>query len=175
MAATQTIIAIDDQDFSFPTTLESPPLPLFLDMPPAWWRSTVAASSGENPMKGGEQEEENVRKDFSLSKKEVKNIAQRRSFSCIEGRTKRRDYGDEEEKMDMLWEDFNDDYYKRSCSELSTLGKLEIECLQSLKLSSNKPIKRPAGMVFVMKVLIKKVFLIHNSDNPSLKKLNPHN
>lgn len=173
-------MAKDDQDFSFPTTLEPPP-PRFLELPPIWWR-TSAASHRENPKKDDDDEEdddaggEKLCYLSSLSKGAITHT-QRRSFSCIEGRTKRRDddgdnhgyYDDgdgegEEEKMDMLWEDFNEEY-KRS-RDLSAAGKMELKFVQSMKLT--KAIKRPR-MVVVMKVL-KKVFLLHHSHNSIFKK-----
>ncbi|XP_019184406.1 PREDICTED: uncharacterized protein LOC109179360 isoform X3 [Ipomoea nil] len=156
----------DDQDFSFPATVETPPPPRFLEPPPIWWR-TSAASHRESPKK---EEDDDVDLDsfcyFSSLSKEATIHAQRRSFSCIEGRTKRRDEEEEEddddgeeeeeEKMDMLWEDFNEEY-KRS---------RELKFVQSLKLT--KAVKRPR-MVVVMKVL-KKVFLLHHSHHSIFKK-----
>ncbi|XP_031114581.1 uncharacterized protein LOC116018745 [Ipomoea triloba] len=145
-------MAKDDQDFSFPATVETPPPPRFLELPPVWWR-TSAASHRESPKKG--EDDDNFCYFSSLSKEATH--AQRRSFSCIEGRTKRRDEEEEEEeKMDMLWEDFNEEY-KRS---------RDLKFVQSLKLT--KAVKRPR-MVVVMKVL-KKVFLLHHSHHSIFKK-----
>lgn len=150
------------------------------------------ASRRERLTKGGE----NVGKfdrtnSFSPSVSKKGYYVQRKSFSFVERGAARRkiedDHGsddddddddEEEEKMDMLWEDYFDEEMKRSKVQTISsnnhhhnLGprvknKVECKCVQALKLS--KASKMPGIVVFIN--LLKKVFLIHDSNNhPSFK------
>ncbi|XP_019177666.1 PREDICTED: uncharacterized protein LOC109172879 [Ipomoea nil] len=189
--------ADDDQDFSFPTTTDALLPPRFIESPPLWWTNSVA-SRRERLRKGGENGGKFDRTNsFSplVSKKAY--YVKRKSFSFVEcGLTRRKiieddhskddddedDEDEEEEKMDMLWEDYFDEEMKRgnkvqvgisSSNNHHNLGprgqnnKVECKCVRALKLS--KASKMPS-IVFLIN-LLKKVFLIHDSNNhPSFKK-----
>lgn len=87
---------------------------------------------------------------------------------------------DEEEKMDMLWENLNDDQFSRNCGETaqnsdisSPRRDMQIRCVKALKLSkaSGHIISGKKTSILVFIKVLKKVFLMHNSQraikNPS--------
>lgn len=142
-------------DFSFPTITNS-----FLESPPLWRTTSVASSrlpSSDHNI--ASTKEQNL--DMSPL------ISQRKSFSYIEGAAAMKrmiedeldeDGDEEEEKMDMLWENLNEEMSnqimtKTSCGKDTQKG--EYKCVKSLNLSKSS--KRPS-LVFLIKVL-KKVFL----------------
>ncbi|KAF5725625.1 hypothetical protein HS088_TW23G00351 [Tripterygium wilfordii] len=75
---------------------------------------------------------------------------------------------DEEEKMDMLWEDFNEELLsnRRQSDErlLDPAEMVEMGCFQALKMSQRDSalFSRRPGLVEIIKVL-KKLFLLHNN------------
>ncbi|KAK6775569.1 hypothetical protein RDI58_026570 [Solanum bulbocastanum] len=141
-------------DFSFPTITNTPPR--FLESPPLWRTTSVASSRlCKNP-----NHEENLDMFPLISN----NINQRKSFSHIEGVAAMKrmiedeDEDEEEEKMDMLWENLNEEMSNKIMTKTScgkNTKKVEYKCVKSLNLS--KASKRPS-LVVLIKVL-KKVFL----------------
>ncbi|VVA37914.1 PREDICTED: AT1G71910 [Prunus dulcis] len=168
------------QDFSFPThkfpcTIDSPPL----------WRLSPAASSKVDDQNHSEEEEEEEDDEEEIVNINVKYCDQRRkSFSYIERGTKMvekdqesRDHDHGEEKMDMLWEDFNEELKSRSNTTSDYSGGLSREmlhlgCVKAFKLTKTNGdhalSTRKPSVVAVMKVL-KRLFFLHNSHH-KLKK-----
>ncbi|XP_050233536.1 uncharacterized protein LOC126682020 [Mercurialis annua] len=177
------------QDFSFPTL---PPDPLFsgIDSPPLWRLSPSASPAHNSPRHIIETKQENEDSDDQQEEDEefkdcfpLHKLDQRKSFSWVEKQIskfndERDDESDaKEEKMDMLWENFNDDNssLKRSGSTsrfdyvydrnddhdpMTNTG-----CVQSLRLSKTGTKKSAApGFVVFIKIL-KKLFLLHNSNH----------
>ncbi|KAL6962039.1 hypothetical protein U1Q18_036994 [Sarracenia purpurea var. burkii] len=170
-------------DFSFSTTADISPC--LIGSPPLWHRSTLSTVSlreepqTEAPKRDFGFEDENGH--FAAAKSI--NSRQRKSFSYIErggGARATRDDGDEEEaeKMDVLWEDFNEEIWstRRSGIEYSDTspGRAgDFGCVGALKFSRTGGggtvfSSKKRGVVVFMKVL-KKVFLIQNS-HPSLRR-----
>lgn len=160
-------MATAEEDFSFPaTTTDSPPR--FIDSPPLWRCSPSPAPSPtaghekREKLKGKEVDDEEKFNLWSFQKFRARSIDKKNSNSHDE---------DEEEKMDMLWEDLNDEF-SRSCgkmaqnSDTSSPGReVQINCVKALKLSkANGHMlsgKKPSILVFIK--VLKKVFLMHNS------------
>ncbi|XP_057975197.1 uncharacterized protein LOC131162600 [Malania oleifera] len=135
-------------DFSFPAVADA--FPRFAESPPLWRPSSADERANE-----------------------------RRSFSCMEMNSKRthtQDQGEEEEKMDMLWEDFNDELMlRRSCEacrarcDSSDRDAAELGCVGPLKMTKRSgaavlPGRKP-GVVVFMKAL-KKLFVLHHFHRP---------
>lgn len=155
-------MATAEEDFTFPNS--SPPR--FLDSPPLWRRSTASRHEGED-----------VERIFNFP-----------SFQELRGSTSDHDHernctishdeGDQDqEKMDLLWEDLNDDQFSRNRgkaaeedSDISSPRReeqVQIKCVKTLKLSKAKVNghiisgKKTSILVFIK--VLKKVFLMHNS------------
>ena len=142
-----------------------------MDSPPLW-HSSPAASSGP----ATREDRETTAKEGERKHSEIGQI---RSFSCIQtgGRKtakrgeERGGDGDGEERMDLLWENFNEDLARSRSSRFENDDRqiVEIGCnVQAVKKSrtsrnggghNNKP-----AMVMVLKVL-KKLFLTHSHSN----------
>ncbi|KAH0776044.1 hypothetical protein KY290_007455 [Solanum tuberosum] len=144
-------------DFSFPTITNTPPR--FLESPPLWRTTSVASSRVQKSP--NHDHEENLDMSSLISNKS-NNINQRKSFSHIEGVAAMKrmieDEDEEEEKMDMLWENLNEEMSNKIMTKTScgkNTKKVEYKCVKSLNLS--KASKRPS-LVVLIKVL-KKVFL----------------
>lgn len=108
------------------------------------------------------------------------------SHSNFNGGDGKSELGEDEEKMDMLWEDFNDEPRRSSDRREGKRAKARFEdsairydsdsdaremgdlcCVQALKMSKTGSMmhhRRP-GVLVILKVL-KKLFLIHNSHCP---------
>nr|XP_027093645.1 uncharacterized protein LOC113714047 [Coffea arabica] len=176
-----------EEDFSFPTTTDTPPR--FIESPRLWRTTSLVSPSHETPK--GEDDAEGFK--FlcycTSNDKKSKSAFQRKSFSHIECGMKTRrhedgnfgsdheDEDDQKEKMDMLWEDFNEEFSRNSKSSpssmadsdhqhMSMMKMLNFGCVQPpLKLS--RPNKKPSILEF-MKVL-KKRFLLQNSHRSTKK------
>ncbi|KAK6257896.1 hypothetical protein QUC31_001355 [Theobroma cacao] len=152
------------EEFSFPTTAAL--YPCGIDSPPLWRLSPAASPDVFLDRKAKEcstREEEDCFPDRPEKKHQ-----ERKSFSYVEKgskvSSKKVAAEDEEEKMDLLWEDFNEEL-PTSRSSRSSGDMVELGCAQALKLSKNNaamfPPRRP-GMLVFMRVL-RKLFLVHNS------------
>ncbi|KAL2231906.1 uncharacterized protein LOC105177640 [Sesamum indicum] len=142
-------MATAEEDFSFPaTTTDSPPR--FIESPPLWRHSPSPTSHHQKPEKSRDKRVEDEEK-FSFQPSLL--------------------HEDEEEKMDMLWEDLNDES-SRSCgkmeqnSDIPSPGReVQVSCVKALKLSKANG-GRLSGKKLDILVLInvlKKVFLMHSS------------
>lgn len=121
---------------------------------------------------------------FLSCESDAKPLAYRRSFSSVTGAVKVADAlnvsalsDDEggrgklvsnEEKMDMLWEDFNEDLYRFSCELKDSKGKPGLIARGSsmdfcvLKRASSLLPRRKPGLAMMLKML-KKMFLIQQN------------
>jgi hypothetical protein len=153
------------EDFSFPIIEDN--FPCTIDSPPLWHLSPTASPPNGSSAKG----EDDDKDCFPIK------YSQRKSFSCVEGGSGKlvindgKEEDDEEEKMDMLWEDFNEELSK-TCSSRSNIksssrdNMLGFGCVKALTTSKNNTSAtlstRKPGIVVIMKVL-KKFFLLQNS------------
>ncbi|KAF3682009.1 hypothetical protein FXO38_01463 [Capsicum annuum] len=150
-----------EEDFSFPTITNTPPR--FLESPPLW-RTTSVASSRLQKTASTKGEDHDQEENLDILSPLSNYINQRKSFSYIEGANAMKrliedDDEEEEEKMDMLWENLNEEISnkiktKTSCGKDHT-KKVEYKCVKSLNLS--KASKRPTLLVLIK--VLKKVFL----------------
>ncbi|XP_021647529.2 uncharacterized protein LOC110640513 [Hevea brasiliensis] len=142
------------EDFSFPTFTDT--TSSAIDSPPLWRLSPVASPDSCHRITKTEEEEEEEEEDSDQeedyqdcfpTQKPIKDSTQRKSFSWAErgGGAKLDDDGkdeDKEEKMDMLWEDFNDELLMkriRSSSRFDSDHMVKMGCvhqLQSLRSST---------------------------------------
>ncbi|KAJ7973943.1 Glutamate-1-semialdehyde 2,1-aminomutase 1 [Quillaja saponaria] len=156
------------EEFSFPAIGETNPCSI--DSPPLWNLSPAASPNSYHI----ETEKEEARKYSSDSKEDkedcfaqkLNKYNQRHSFSCVENSLKGLGGDDEEDKMDLLWEDFNEELSSTTGSATtSSRDMVELGCVQALTMSKTSGAgfsnRKPAGMV-ILKVL-KKLFLLHNS------------
>ncbi|OAY35211.1 hypothetical protein MANES_12G081400v8 [Manihot esculenta] len=139
---------VSAEDFSFPKITN--PLPQFSVSPSLWHVSSVVYPDDE---------------------REAAGFADYKSSSCFESGEL-----DEEEKMDMLWEDFNEELQRvsslsnknqlsdqRSLSSAGGHQDLQLCCVQALNMSKPGSIYQPKkqSLVLVVKVL-KKIFSLQN-------------
>ncbi|CAA3017175.1 uncharacterized protein LOC111386426 [Olea europaea var. sylvestris] len=150
-------MASGEEDFSFPTTF-SPPQSV--DSPPLWPHTNSEASCSKKPKNIGE-DGENIRdgkRRIPTSKNTSHNP--RTNFTTDDSTN------DEGEKMDILWEDLNEEFSSRTSDMSSHAREVETSCVKTLKLSKAK--KKPSIVVF-LKVL-KRVFVMNNFRHQSIKK-----
>ncbi|XWS15410.1 hypothetical protein CRYUN_Cryun35bG0095000 [Craigia yunnanensis] len=161
------------EEFSFPTTTDL--YPCGIDSPPLWRLSPAASPDvfldrkakecSTREMEEEEEEKEGEKEDCFPDRpdkhQEIK------SFSNLEKGSKMSKKvvdEDEEEMMDLLWEDFNEELL-RSRSSSSSGDMVELGCAQALKLSKNNAAmlspRRPGMLVFMS--VLRKLFLLHNT------------
>ncbi|XP_075483827.1 uncharacterized protein LOC142523986 [Primulina tabacum] len=178
----------EDDDFSFPATTSVPP-PHFMESPPLW-RLPRQNHYQEFDFCSSSQELRTCNSNtnfpattavppphfkfclFQELKPKSSVITQRRSYS----------YGDyEDERMDVLWEDLNEDvHFSRNCVKMaetcdnanSSPGRaVQVSCIEALKLSRSNGHrfsgKKPKILVFIK--ILKKV-LVHRNSRCSIKK-----
>ncbi|OWM65737.1 uncharacterized protein LOC116199353 [Punica granatum] len=154
---------MDLEDFSFPSATES--LPCLIDSPPLWRASSPPSFSRHH-------EHEEWR---SASVDEEPAIGAGAGAVPVPGKKGGGSLSMDEEKMDMLWEDFNEELLSSSPLKIRRRGKSEKDmsgrfgCVKSLSISKANA-DRP-GVVALLKVL-RKLFLIHssNQNHQTLKK-----
>lgn len=146
-------MATEDFTFEFPITTTTPPPPS-VDSPP-WWCVTSSSSGHENPeKKEGNGENKGVEGSIKAESEGGGNISD----------------GEEEEKMDLLWEDFNE--MSRNCE---LVVESDVSWRRAVGLGGGKAFNlakagggRRLSIVVFLKVL-KKLFVLHNSQR-SIKK-----
>lgn len=94
---------------------------------------------------------------------EVSSFREFRSSSAKERNCKSRDE-DGEEKMDLLWEDLNEDQFAGNCEKFSDMKALKLSKRNGRMVSG----KKTSILVFIK--ILKKVFLMHNSQRAMKKK-----
>lgn len=156
---------VSSEDFSFPKI--NYPLPNFAISPSLWRVSSLVYPDSHD---AGE-----AREEVDVSRRTF-------SFCCQnEDKLSKKECG--EEKMDMLWEDFNEEIErvvsnssmkeeqeeKKGAVKLSSRHgcrssekMVELCCVQALKMSNSGRSSRSTSIVVVMKVL-KKLFFLKNS------------
>lgn len=171
------------EEFSFPTDL----YPFGIDSPPLWRLSPAASPDVFLDRKSKEycsapppEEEE---EDCFADGLDKYHHQQRKSFSYVEkGNSKLSKevvIGHQEEKMDLLWEDFNEELPAISPSSRSTNSEdmVELGCAaQDLNFSKTNanaamfsPRRPAAGMLVFMRALRRLFLLHHNSQRSSVK------
>ncbi|CAI9787008.1 unnamed protein product [Fraxinus pennsylvanica] len=149
-------MASGEEGFSFLTTY-SPPQSV--NSPPLWPHTNSEASCSKKPKNIGENSG-NIHEEicrFPTSKNTSHNS--RTNFTTDDSSN------DEEEKMDMLWEDLNEEFTSPT-SDTSPAREVKISRVRTLKLLEAK--KKPSIVVF-LKVL-KRVFVMNNCRHQSIKK-----
>ncbi|CAJ1948006.1 unnamed protein product [Sphenostylis stenocarpa] len=158
---------MDTEEFSFPRITDT--CSHNIDSPPLW---NLSPAASPNPYQGSKRAENDC-----FGAKLVAEV-HRKSFSCVEDRRKKIGLDEEEEdKMDLLWEDFNEELYSTTTGSATSSSRevVELRCAQGLTVakSSNShllPTKNKAAMLVIVKVM-KKLFSIHNSQGRSRKKV----
>ncbi|EEF35571.1 uncharacterized protein LOC8262733 [Ricinus communis] len=172
-------------DFTFPI-FATDPFSSGVDSPSLWHLSPAASPDHSCHAKPEQEQEREQGQEDSDQEEDFQDCfplykpAQRKSFSWEEKGSK---YGevddgdDKEEKMDMLWEDFNEEITSLKRSQSTSRFDSDhdmanrvgcVHQLQSVKLNKTSTAmvspKKPAtaGFVVFIKVL-KKLFLLHNS------------
>ncbi|KAF5751758.1 hypothetical protein HS088_TW02G00776 [Tripterygium wilfordii] len=158
------------QDFSFPKITNSSPQ--FTISSSLWHASSLVFPSFDD--------------NFLDNSKGELDLGRNSSFSCPET--------SEEDKMDMLWEDFNDKELQRVCSKEKNKNReakpeklserenntmvVEFCCMEALKISKRGTgggiiqhhLNKRQSMGVVVKVLIRKLFSTNNSSRRFNKK-----
>lgn len=160
---------METEDFSFPTLGSTSSR--YIDSPPLWHASPAASPGPEKAQETAKKKQSNEYKEEELSfvsKLKVKSCGQRKGFSYVKMvKGDDQDGDDEEERMDLLWENFNDESSK---SRNLASGEIkEFGCVQGLKLVKSRGGVRKPGVVVILKVL-KKFLLLHNSHRATIKK-----
>ena len=154
---------MDTEEFSFPRITDT--CSHNIDSPPLW---NLSPAASPNPYQG------NKREDDIFGAKLVAEV-HRKSFSCVEDRRRKHGFEEEEDKMDLLWEDFNEELYSTTTGSATSSSRevVEFRCAQELTVAKTChngliPSKNKPAMVVIVKV-IKKLFSIHNSQGKSRK------
>ncbi|KAF1884778.1 hypothetical protein Lal_00028665 [Lupinus albus] len=146
---------MESEDFSFPRINDT--CAHNIDSPPLW---NLSPAASPNPYQGKKGEENDWFGEKLIAH------GQRKSFSCIEIGRKKIELedcvDDHEGKMDLLWEDFNEELYSTTGSATSSSREV-VEfrsCAQSLIVSKSKTnalvsTKSKSSMVVIVKVLKK--------------------
>lgn len=143
-----------EAEFSFPIITETHPSSI--DSPPLWHLSPAASPNHYSSCS-------------KLSNEEY--YKQRKSCSNIDNDLHKTEDGQEENKMDILWEDhFNEEVSKLEANKNSGGNHMvELGCVQALKLSKNgngamfRAAKKPSIVVFIK--ALKKLFLLNNNSH----------
>ncbi|KAI4352853.1 hypothetical protein L6164_007065 [Bauhinia variegata] len=164
------------EDFSFPAISDTHPCAI--DSPPLWNLSPVGSPIPYPVFSEGKREKRSYEEDCFEAKFVTR--SQRRSFSYIQNRQRRsgEDYEDhdEEDKMDMLWEDFNEELSLTTGSATSSsreVVELRYPSLLKVSKANNGALvssKNKPGMVMLVKVL-KKLFSLSNSQGKPRKRV----
>ncbi|XP_075512115.1 uncharacterized protein LOC142547629 [Primulina tabacum] len=157
-------MASAEDDFTFPANAKSQPH--FIGSPPLWRHLAASRQNSELLYKGEQEEEDQEKSSISL-------IQEFKASSA--GNTFIND--DDEEKMDMLWEDLNEEFprnsgkFSQNTDVSSPERSVQISCIKAMKLSkANGPmISRKKSNILVFIKIVKKAFAIHNSHR-SIKK-----
>lgn len=97
---------------------------------------------------------------------EFRELIRSSSANCKERNCRDEDAG--EEKMDLLWEDLNEDQFARNCEKFAQSS----ENIKGLKLSkrNGRMVSGKKTSILVFIKILKKVFLMHNSQRAMKKK-----
>ncbi|KAI4346405.1 hypothetical protein L6164_007302 [Bauhinia variegata] len=166
------------EDFSFPTISDTHPYAI--DSPPLWNLSPVGSPNPYQACSEGKRKKNRDKEDCFEGKFVTQ--SQRKSFSYIENRRRRfgedeDDDEDDKDRMDMLWEDFNEELSSttgsctsssREAAELSYSSSLKVANKTNngaLVSSKNRP-----GLVMLVKVM-QKLFTLGNSQGKPRKRV----
>ncbi|XP_021895994.1 uncharacterized protein LOC110813247 [Carica papaya] len=171
-------MAATTEEFSFPTITDCG-----IDSPPLWHLSPAASPDSFHQQIGDKlragREENN---GFAASNSEpTRGNKQRKSFSYFGKYSSMVSDDEVEEKMDMLWEDFNEElkrsYSSRKESNSFPSGgdknmKVNVIDLKLSKTGAGAAMispRKPSLLVFIK--VMKKLFLLHNSQRSNAWRL----
>ncbi|KZV33080.1 hypothetical protein F511_03346 [Dorcoceras hygrometricum] len=146
-------------DFTFPANSQ----PHFIGSPPLWRH---LADSGQN---SDEQEEEEEEEDRQKS-----NMSLRQEFKASSNSTDRKHNSlkDDEDKMDVLWEDLNEEFStnsgKFSQNADASSSPVQVRCIKAMKLSKANG-NRKKSNILVLIAIVRRAFAIHNSRRSNKK------
>ncbi|KAL2324726.1 hypothetical protein Fmac_023784 [Flemingia macrophylla] len=138
---------MDTEDFSFPKISDT--CACSIDSPPLWNISPKASSSPYQVL--GERSKGDEAKLVSKSHKKC--------FSCVQNGKRITRVDDEEEPMDLLWEDFNEELSSATkCATSSSREMVEFRCTKPLTVAKTRSAllqtrNRPAVVVIVKIIL----------------------
>ncbi|RDX80021.1 hypothetical protein CR513_39475, partial [Mucuna pruriens] len=154
---------MDTEEFSFPRINDT--CAHNIDSPPLW---NLSPAASPNPYQGKKKGENDC-----FGAKLVAE-SQRKSFSYVENVRKRIGLEEEEDRMDLLWEDFNEELYSTTTGSATSSSRevVEFRCASALTVAKSNdgalfPTRNKPGMVLIVKV-IKKLFSINNSQERAL-------
>lgn len=161
-----------EEDFTFPATITNPP-PCLLESPPLW---PPVGRPGNSGFEEADEEEWRLKLCALQELHRRNSITLRQNFCYVDDRDE-----EEEEKMDILWEDLNEKVYgeesEQRRSSSSRPGEdddhVHVCCVKTLKLSkANGPAVswRKASILVLIRFLFKKSFAMHDSGG-SIKKI----
>ncbi|TKY46147.1 hypothetical protein E2542_SST28183 [Spatholobus suberectus] len=157
---------MDTEEFSFPRISDT--CAHNIDSPPLWNLSPAASPNPYQGNKGG------ANKCFGAK---IVAEARRKSFSNVENVRKRIGLEEGEDRMDLLWEDFNEELYSTTTGSATSSSRevVEFRCAPALTVAKTNngallPTKNKPGMVVIVKVM-KKLFSINNFQGKSRKRV----
>ncbi|KAL5173499.1 hypothetical protein HKD37_16G046033 [Glycine soja] len=154
---------MDTEEFSFPRISDT--CAHNIDSPPLW---NLSPAASPNPYYQGNKRGENECFGAKLVAAEV----HRKSFSCVENSRKRFGLEEDEDRMDMLWEDFNEELYSTTTTVSATSSLRELRYAPALTVaktnnSSLFPTKNNKPSMVVIVRVMRKLFSINNSQGKS--------
>ncbi|KAL6315588.1 hypothetical protein AAG906_000894 [Vitis piasezkii] len=158
------------EDFSFPIVSDA--FPRFIDSPPLWHASsaTLCHEGPTTSNTSGQQEDDEEGGCFASTSKPVDH-PRRKSFSCVETGGRMAGGGDEieddeEDRMDMLWEDFNEELHNRCGPRSGSEEMVKVGCVQGVaapRIGGAVVAARRAASLLVLVKMLRKLFQLHNS------------
>lgn len=137
---------MEREEFTFPITTNNTNTKLFIDSKP-WWRVTYSSSSSE---KSENKEADDLESCFGRN-----NIEDMRGGAKL---------GNDEDNMDLLWEEFNEETICRSCglladADMPSMRMAGLGCSGAFKLVKTGGCRKPSAGVFIK--VLKKLLLQH--------------
>ncbi|XP_062097184.1 uncharacterized protein LOC133803228 [Humulus lupulus] len=141
------------EDFSFPTEN----FPSCMDSPPLWHLSPATSATQDD-------EDEEISASTSVAPEKLAILKNVHDEKVVKRDHEEQDEDeDEDERMDLLWENFNEELSRSSSSRTVDAEKIKaVGCAhQPLKVSRRSTTDNKPPVVMVLKVL-KKLFLLHH-------------
>ncbi|KAG7025087.1 hypothetical protein SDJN02_13910, partial [Cucurbita argyrosperma subsp. argyrosperma] len=177
-------MAVED-DFSFPTALE-PYSRCGIDSPPLWRLSPTASPiSYRQKTASNRSFRDDQKSDRFASVRFSASLQRRRRFSsdaAIDGEEEEEEVAEEEvaaEKMDVLWENFNEELSRSGRSRLMKTAEMEeIEIVKARRRMAELNLSETSGAVATRRKAtgktafvkaLKKLFLLHNKSRRNLQ------
>lgn len=150
---------MEGEDFSFPITTNNTDTKLSIDSKP-WWRVTYSSSSSE---KSENKEDKDLESCLAVSR--TSSCSGRKNFKDMKDGVK---VGNDEDNMDLLWEEFNEETMCRRCgllaeADMPSMRMAGLGCGGAFKLVKTGGCRKPSAGVLI-KVL--KKLLLQNTRPP---------